>query len=172
MYMKTKTHAIALTKTTVLSFVQFLTLIGVATVAPFFHNQIITGSFVNATLFISTLSLGTRRATFVALLPSVIAVSIGTLPVVLAPAVPYIMVSNIILIFTFYYLKGKNYWLAAICASVLKFSFLYVSNVFIIRSLVQGEIAAKVSMMLSWPQLVTALIGSMLAFGVYGWFRR
>jgi len=72
-------------------------LTGVAILAPFCISQLITGTLVNATLFSAVLLVNFPAAVLVALIPSLIAVSVGTLPAAMAPMVPYIMISNIIL---------------------------------------------------------------------------
>ena len=150
-----KEGAIALT--------QFIALTGVATIAPFFHQQIITGTIVNATLFVTTAILGTRMGILVGLIPSIIALSVGTLSPVLAPMIPYIIISNAILILTFNFFKNKNHWLAIVLSSFLKFLFLYASSIFIVDLLFNKNIAKNVMILMSWPQLLTALLGGLLA---------
>ncbi|NTV41109.1 MAG: iron hydrogenase, partial [Candidatus Moranbacteria bacterium] len=112
---------------------QLITLVGISLVAPFFHQQMISGIVVNATLFVAKIILGSQLAIFVGLFPSIIALSIGTLPAPLAPMVPYIMLSNVILIITFSYLKDKNYWLALGIASFLKFLFLFLTSSIVVN---------------------------------------
>jgi len=143
---------------------KFILLLGVVTMAPLFRQQIITGPIVNATLFISAFLLGTPSAILIGLIPSVIALSVGLLPVVLAPMIPFIMLGNTILIVTFGYLKERNYWLGVISASVLKFIFLFSTTSIVIDLLLKKEIASKVAIMLGWPQLITALVGGLIAY--------
>ena len=142
----------------------FIALTGIATIAPLFHQQMITGPIVNATLFVATIILGAQMGIFAGLIPSVIALSVGTLPPALAPMIPYIMISNVILILTFNFLKGKNYWLAITLASFLKFLFLFSTSSLVISLLMKKELAGSVALMMSWPQLVTALMGGILAW--------
>jgi len=155
---------LAIDKSKIVSLTQLITLIGVATIIPLFHQQMITGPFVNATLFVATILFGTQMGIFVGLIPSVIALSVGTLPSVLAPMVPYIMISNAILILTFDFLKDKNYWLAVALASFLKFLFLFATSSIVIGLLMKKELAESVAMMMSWPQFLTALAGGMVAW--------
>lgn len=144
--------------------VQFVILVGIATIAPLFHQQTITGPIVNATLFISVILLSTRNAILIGLLPSLIALSTGLLPSVLAPMIPFIMIGNTILIIVFGYLKEKNYWLGIVSASILKFVFLFSTSSIVINLLLKKEIASKVAIMMSWPQLFTALAGGLIAY--------
>lgn len=143
---------------------KLIALIGVATAIPFLHQQMITGPVVNATLFISTVIIGTEMGVLVGLIPSVIALSVGTLPAALAPMAPYIMISNTILIFTFNYFRKKNFWLAVASASFLKFIFLFATSAVVIDLILKKELATSVSAMMSYPQLLTALAGGILAY--------
>lgn len=154
--------------------IQFAVLIGVATVTPLFKQQIITGAIINATLFIATMSLGIRGAILVGIVPSLISLSIGLLPPVLAPMVPFIITGNAILIVVFNYLKpscakasageGKSYWLSVVFAASLKFIFLLGTSTVIINLFLKKEIASSMAMMMSWPQLLTALLGGIVAY--------
>ncbi|MCK5096442.1 MAG: iron hydrogenase, partial [Candidatus Pacebacteria bacterium] len=65
--------------------VQFISLMAVVTLAPFFLQQAIVGPAVNATLFIAVVLLGARNAVLIGILPSLVALSTGLLPPVLAP---------------------------------------------------------------------------------------
>ncbi|HMB66218.1 MAG TPA: hypothetical protein VKO42_05055, partial [Patescibacteria group bacterium] len=78
----------------------FLVLAGVVTFLPFvYHVQFVTGPIINAVFVLSLFLLGIRSAVVIALVPSLMALSGGLLPAVLAPAVPFIMIGNIIFIF-------------------------------------------------------------------------
>ena len=156
--------ALALDRKKIISATQFITLVGVATIVPLFHQQMITGPIVNATLFIAAMLLGTQMGIFVGLIPSVIALSVGLLSPVLAPMIPYIMISNAILVLTFNFLKNKNFWLAVGLASFMKFLFLFATSSLVINLLLKKEMADSVAMMMSWPQLVTALAGGTIAW--------
>ena len=161
-----KTSTLKLNKVQILSLIKFAALIGAATVVPLFHFQPITGPIVNATLFIAAATLGAQAAILVGLIPSIIALSSGLLPPVLAPMIPFIMLSNAILIMTFTYLKKRNYWLNIAIASTIKFLFLLATSSVVINLLLQKEIADTVALMMSWPQLVTALAGGIIAFPI------
>jgi len=143
---------------------KLIVLLGVATIIPLFHQQMITGPIVNATLFASVILLGTQAGIMVGLIPSLIALSVGTLPAPLAPMVPYIMLGNVILVLTFGFLKEKNYWLGMIASSALKFIWLFVSSFIVIDLLLKKELAQSVALMMSWPQLVTALLGGVIVW--------
>ena len=78
--------------------------------------------------------------------------------------IPFIMIGNTLLVVVFGYLKERDYWLGVIVASVLKFLFLFSISSIVIDLLFKKEIALKVAMMMSWPQLFTALIGGSIAY--------
>jgi len=153
-----------LNKIRISSLAQFTLLLTVAVFAPVFHNQILTGSLVNATLFIAAAVLGLEGAILIGLLPSLFALMVGTLPFALAPLIPFIMLSNILLVTSFVYLKKTNYWLKIISAALLKFIFLFAVSTLVINLLFKGKIAGLAATMLSWPQFLTALLGGVLAY--------
>ena len=158
-----KTEAIIHDKKTVLSIIQFIAFVAIVTFAPLIKNQFIVGPIVNATLFISVETLGLSTAIMVGLIPSVIALSVGLLPPLLAPIIPFIMISNAIMVSVFEMLKKRNYYLGIVSASILKYLFLFASSSIAINLLMKKNAAHQVAVMMSWPQLVTALIGGILA---------
>ncbi len=168
-----QTKVLGLSRGIMQTLIKFIILAGVATVAPLLgHSQAITGPIVNATLFMAVLLVGSNNAILVGVIPSLIALSVGLLPAVLAPMVPFIMTANIILIVTFGLLYKKNYWLAVITASALKYLFLLSTSSIVIDLLMKKELATKVAMMMSWPQLVTALGGGVIAFVILKKFHK
>jgi hypothetical protein len=160
--MNNRTEVLTITKGSVLTFVALL---GIASAAPLLHNQFVVGPIVNATLLIATVLLGVRGGILIGLIPSTIALSTGLLPAVLAPMIPFIIVGNAILVVTFGYLRDKNYWLALVSGSILKFAFLFGTSGIVISLLLNQKIASSVAMMMSWPQLATALAGGLVAYG-------
>jgi len=159
-----KTKILVLKKENVFALSRFISLLAVATVAPLFHCQPVTGPIVNAILFVSAVLLNQSQAILIGLIPSVVALSTGLLPPVLAPMVPFIMLGNTILIITFSYLRNKNYWLGVVTSSLLKFLFLYAASSIVINLLLKKAVATKVAVMMSWPQLITALVGGVIAY--------
>ncbi len=130
------TKILALNKSTVINLTTFTGLLAVALLAPLLRNQLITGTVVNAILFLATATLGWASAIAIGALPSLIAAMAGTLPAPLIPMIPFIITGNIILVMT---MKGTeflsprkelgslhspSFFLGAISASVLKFLFL------------------------------------------------
>lgn len=159
--------------------VNFLILAGVATFLPFvYHVQFVTGPIINAIFVLSLFLLGIRSAVVIALVPSLMALSGGLLPAVLAPAVPFIMIGNIIFIFIidiFYNgmaNKVAGYWSGVVIGAALKFAFLFLSVTWIQELLIKESVAGKVAQMMSWPQFATAVAGGVLAWGILKGLKR
>jgi len=120
------------------------------------HSQFITGPLVNMALILATFLVGPFEAVFLGLMPSVLALVSGLLPLPLAPAVPFIMISNAILVGVYYYLGRKNFGLTILAAAFLKFLFLYeLSNLWLPKVLTS---------MLGWVQFYTAVLGGIMAY--------
>ncbi len=167
--MNTQVENLTITRTRV---IEFVLLLGIATAAPLLHNQFVTGPIVNATLLVAVALLGMRDAILIGLIPCSIALAIGLLPPMLAPMIPFIIVGNAILVVTFGYLRQRNYWLGLVSGSILKFAFLFGTSSIVISLLFNQNLASSVAVMMSWPQLVTALAGGMIAYGVLRGLRK
>jgi hypothetical protein len=169
----------ALDSVNVKSITSFITLSGIAIFLPFFiHLQWITGPIVNAILIITLFLVGIRSAMVLAFVPSLMALSGGLLPAVLAPVVPFIMISNIIFVLAIDYIyqnfkdANRGYWLGIVVGAGLKFIFLILSVNFISKLLIKQGLVAKVAQMMSWPQFATAVVGGMIAWVVLKWLKR
>lgn len=157
--------AIAVEKGKVHTAVHLAFFLGVTSIAPLIHNQLVSGSLVNAALFSTTILLGFRAGMAVGLLPSFIAFSAGLLPASLALMIPFIMAGNALLVLSFAAFGERNYWLKMVASSTLKFVFLYGVSTLIFSVFFGGAIASTAARMMSWPQLLTALMGGFLAYG-------
>jgi hypothetical protein len=122
------------------------------------QNQWVTGTIVNAILFIAVSRVGIVNAAAIAALPSSVALMRGLLPAPMAVLIPYIILANIIMIAAFYFFSNYKI-LGIISASILKFAFLFAITSFFIK------IAAPLIIMMQWPQLFTALAGGLIAIG-------
>ncbi len=137
--------------------------VAIAVAAPYFGNQLITGSIVNALLFISVATMGLESAFLLCLIPSLISIYTGLLPLALAPMIPFIMTGNALMVLVFSKLKAKNFWVGAIPSALIKFIFIWSVGIILANSVLHG-IASKVMLMISWPQLATAIAGASVAF--------
>jgi uncharacterized membrane protein YeaQ/YmgE (transglycosylase-associated protein family) len=158
-----KTRAISLEKAITKEIIVFSILSFFAIFSPFFGAQAVTGPLVNAMLFIATILLGVRGATLLAVLPSIVALSVGFLPLQIAPLVPFIIIGNIILVVVFNHFQ-KDFWKGVVLSSFSKFFFLCLSSFVISEILFSEKIAKVATTMMSFPQLFTALIGGIIAY--------
>lgn len=142
---------------------QFILLVAVAIVAPMTNNQFVAGPIVNATLFISAVTLGSPAAIMVGMIPSLFALSTGLLPAPLAPMVPFIIAGNALLVLVFNSLRRGSYPFSIVVSSFIKFLFLFATSSIVINILMKKSLAAQVAIMMSWPQFATALIGGLIA---------
>jgi hypothetical protein len=136
------------------------------------HNQFITGPLVNMSLILAVFLIGPYEAVFLGLIPSVLALVSGLLPAALAPAVPFIMISNAILIGVYHYLGKKNFGISIFTAAFLKFLFLYLVTGLLVSYFVAGTASVSLAAMFGWVQLATAIVGGLLAFVILVFMRR
>ncbi|MEW6308677.1 MAG: ECF transporter S component [Bacillota bacterium] len=119
-------------------------------------GQIVTGSAVNALLFLAALSVGPAGA-LIGLVSPWAALLVGAVSPALLPALPFISVSNMALVLTYAALLRYGRWVAMLPAAAVKFVILAAA----VRFLVQ--LPAPAALALGYPQLVTALIGGSVA---------
>jgi len=129
-------------------------------------NQIITGTIVNALLFLAAYRLPLVNTFLIAILPSTVALLRGLLPAPMIMLIPYIIISNIVLLTSFSILK-KRPALGVLVASLLKFSFLY-SAVYLLAETINSNLIT----MFQWPQLITALIGGFIFLNLLKIFQK
>ena len=170
MKLKTFTKALELKKAKLVLFAILLT-ISIALPA-FMHIQWITGPIINASLLLATVLIGPMEAVVLGLMPSAVALSTGLLPLPLAPMVPFIMIGNAILIVFFHYMKGQNYALRLGIAALFKFAFLHYAVVLIMSGFLQEPLVAKLMIMMSWPQFITAVIGGIVIYPIVKSFKK
>lgn len=159
-----KTTAIPFAAITARELLETMTyaLLAIATPAVLAHtpnNQWITGTVVNAVLFIACYRVGIVNAIFVGLLPSVIALMRGLLPLPMAAILPYIMLGNAAMVSTFALIKVDSLMIRVLASSLLKFGILFFAATYFV------SIPAPISQMMTWPQLITAIAGGLLAIG-------
>jgi hypothetical protein len=129
--------------------------VAIAVAAPYFSNQLITGSIVNALLFISVSLMGIESAFLLCLIPSLISIYTGLLPLALAPIIPFLMMGNALMVLTFWGLKKRGFWLGAVPAVLIKYIFIFFAGWILLKN---------ISLMISWPQLATAIAGACIAY--------
>lgn len=135
-------------------------------------GQFITGSCVNAVLVMATLTAGLWSGVAVALLSPFCAFLLGIGPK-LIQLIPAIALGNVVLVWLAALLLGGKalpWWrkvLGVAVSAFSKFLVLYLSVVQVIVPIMGPQLAPKqvqtFTAMFSWPQLVTALIGTAVA---------
>ena len=162
MLLKISTKVLALKKTKLLI---FAVLFAISIILPsFIHVQWITGPIINAVLLLATVLVGPMEAVLIGLVPSTMALVAGLLPLPLAPMVPFIMIGNAVLVVFFHYLKNQNFILRLVMSALFKFAFLHLSVTIVMAKLLDTGLVAKLAVMMSWPQFVTAVIGGIVVY--------
>jgi hypothetical protein len=141
--------------------------------------QLITGTMVNAGLLLAAVICGPAYALGIGISTPAVALARGILPAVLAPMIPFIAISNGVLVLCFYGLykvfshfrkvdmntfqRGKMDLLSGslglVISALVKFLVLSMAV-----SLV--SVPAPIAVMMQWPQLITALLGGMCVLGL------
>jgi len=134
-------------------------------------NTLITGSLVNLILIVAVMTSGLACGSTAAVISPVLARLIGIGPSWIL--IPFIMVGNFILVLIWHLIGNRktaprivSYIIALIIGAVAKFLFLYIGIVkiavpFILK--LPAKKAAVISASFSFPQLITASIGGVLA---------
>lgn len=130
------------------------------------NNNFIVGPVVNAVLLVATAAAGVWSGISISVIAPL--VSAFTNKAAIAPLIlafsPCIIAGNIVIVLAFHFLRKKNDILAVAAGSVLKFGFLYAA-ISVFTSLVEmkPQVAATLTNLFSWPQLLTAVIGGAIA---------
>ena len=135
-------------------------------------GQFVTGSCVNAVLVVATLAAGIWSGVAVAVLSPFCAFLLGIGPK-LIQIVPAIALGNMVLVLLAAWLlsgKALSWWrkvLGVAASAIAKFLLLYLAVVQVVIPLMGEALKQKqietFTAMFSWPQLVTALIGTTVA---------
>ncbi len=140
-----------------------------------FAGQFITGSCVNAVLVIAALLGGLWSGVTVAVLSPFCAYLLGIGPK-LIQIVPGVAIGNLVFVLALYFLIGTSQKsilhqaLGLLASAAAKFLTLYLVVVKCIVPALSANLKPKqiatFSAMFSWPQLVTALIGGVVALAI------
>lgn len=143
-------------------------------------STLLIGSLVNAGLAVSAGIIGWRGSVVISIVTPVVALLQGHLP--LPVLIPFVALGNVALVlpFEWFYrresLGGARGITAAVGSSIIKFIVLYGSISLAFVKLILPAmglpaqkvtaLSAALSLNFSWPQLVTALIGTFIALPV------
>lgn len=147
---------------------------GAVILGPVSVGQIITGSLVNLMLIMSVLLIDIKAGVTVGILSAILATLLGIGPIfpIITPA---IAAGNAILVIIvglgYNASQGKNLGrLAGIAlGAVAKCGFLWytVPKLFAFIPEIKPPQAVALGIMFSWPQLITAMIGGLIAMAIY-----
>lgn len=166
----TETDALSFQREGSTDLFRFAFLFALALTSPLVFSQPVTGSFVNAALFLAAAFFGFRKESFVmATVPSLVALATGQLPAAFAPMVPFIMAGNLLLVFLtdLGIRRGVSFPAAAALAALAKSALLLVIGLAFSATLFRGlPMVANIPTMFGWLQLATALAGAVVAYSV------
>jgi len=143
--------------------------------------QPVTGPLINMMLLLTTLILEPYSGMALGAMTPMVAAFRGQLPPILIPMVPFIIVSNALLIGVFALVEkilckrfGKDNplinpgcWIGLFTGSLIKFLWLYLSALFFIPLFFGKELPEKIVAMMALPQFITAVIGGIFAFIIF-----
>ncbi len=143
---------------------------GAVIAGPFSVNQLITGSLVNCVLFVFAAVSGIGSGVTIGVVSAMLAQFIGIGPAVAAVS-PVVAVGNAVLVACYGLMIGKGgengarRWIAMAIAAIIKCAFLWIAVPALLGVLsgVKPQQVQMLSVMFSWPQGCTALIGGTLA---------
>ena len=132
-------------------------------------NTLVTGTLVNALLIVSVMTCGAMSGATVAVVSPIMAKMVGIGP--LWGLIPFIALGNIVLVLVWHFLGNRHMgtWYASgtaalAAAALAKFLTLYVGITRVaVPLLLRLPEALVVSGMFSVPQLITALLGGVVA---------
>lgn len=147
-------------------------------------GQYVTGSLVNLVLAVAALTIGLWEGIIVAAVSPFFAFMFGIGPAFIQ-IVPFVALGNAVLVVVLWLFAGREKeftskslikgYAGAVVASVAKFLTLWVGVTKISFLLIPGIKEAqieKMTAMFTWPQLVTALIGTIVAMSVVPQIKR
>ena len=140
-----------------------------------FGNTLITGSLVNMLLIISVMTCGIQSGVVVALLSPIFAFLIGIGPP-FWPIIPIIMIGNTVLVVLWKKIgDGERHnrvaaWIVAlVTAAIVKFGIVFFGVTKLVIPIILAlpePHATNISLAFSFPQLITACIGGVLAIAI------
>ncbi|HOM02339.1 MAG TPA: ECF transporter S component [Acetivibrio sp.] len=130
------------------------------------NSNFIVGPLVNACLIISSALVGLLSGAVISVLAPYGAILTGaTMPL---PLAPFVALGNFVLVLAFYIFRKKKV-IGIILGSIAKFAVIYGSLLYIIpffKLLPKNKAMALAGAAFGWPQLVTALIGGIIAIPI------
>lgn len=131
-------------------------------------SRLFVGPIVNAVLLLTTAMTSLALAIPVAILTPILAYAVGQLNPMLAPMIPFIIVSNVIYVIVFSFAKEQRWQriLFAILASIAKYLFFLLTTNFLLdvfKISFPEKIQNNLPVAFGTTQLIAALIGAAIA---------
>ncbi len=132
------------------------------------NSNFIVGPLVNMCLLAAVMNAGLTGGLTIAILSPFTSLINNNAPVAAAllTFAPVIAIANIIFILAFYFLYNKNKYVGLGIAAFLKFGFLFLAIRVFLNIFSFSKFTARLLELFSWPQLITALIGGIVAIPV------
>jgi hypothetical protein len=132
------------------------------------NSSFIVGPLVNACLLVSTALTGVWSGIIIAVVSPFASLINNHAPVAAAllPFAPFVALGNAVYILSYYLLKKKSPVAGVAIGSVLKFAFLYSAINIFLQVFSFPKFAKVLTFLFGWPQLITALIGGIIALAV------
>lgn len=140
---------------------------------PFNISQLITGSLVNLILVLSAVTIGLWSGVAVGVLSAVLATFLGIGPIfpIITPAIAVSNIIIVIIVYFFFMQAERNANKTAvkitgiIVGAIVKCGFLWVTVPMLFKLIpeIKPPQVTMLTIMFSWPQAITALVGGFLA---------
>lgn len=136
-------------------------------------SQFLVGPVVNALLILACCICGLWYGVLVGALTPLLAWLVGQLAAPFGPFIPFIMIGNALFIIVFNIFNSKQglrTYIGVILGAIIKFGFLFFSASKLVKLFALNlpeKVANKLIIAMGIPQLITALIGGILAIFIY-----
>lgn len=132
------------------------------------NSNSVVGPLVNACLLVSTALAGVWSGIIISVISPFASLINNHAPVAAAllPFAPFVAAGNAVYVLSYYLLRKKNAVVGVGIGSILKFAFLYSSINIFLQLFNFPKFAKVLTFLFGWPQLITALIGGILALAV------
>ena len=128
-------------------------------IIPILNNKFVVGTLVNFILVTSYFKFGLKKSIVLSIFPSIFAVYFNILPIVMISVIPFIILSNFILLYSLNILKNLNFKSKIFISLFLKIIFLYAVGIFYMNF--DNKLFFS---LVSMHQLITALFSGILAW--------
>lgn len=132
---------------------------------PAFFSTLLIGSLVNTCLLVAAETVGLWSAIIIAIIAPIVAFfqQLLPLPLFIAP----VAAGNVIYAGIFYFIMHRGRWTAVGLAAIGKAGVMYSLFTWLLTFVaIPAKLAAGLMFAMSWPQLVTGVVGGILAASV------